>query len=57
MTRVRAAGRSRRLVPNARYTIATKSGHNVHQDEPELVIAAIRQVVDAVQDPNSWPSR
>lgn len=42
------------LAPNARHVIATDSGHNIHQDQPELVIAAIRQVVDAVRDPESW---
>jgi len=42
------------LVPNARHIMATGSGHNLHQDQPELVIAAIRQVVDAVRDPHSW---
>ena len=42
------------LVPNARRDIATGSGHNIHQDQPELVIAAIRQVVEAVRDPSAW---
>jgi pimeloyl-ACP methyl ester carboxylesterase len=37
-----------KLVPNAHYAIAAKSGHNIHQDQPELVIAAIREVVKAV---------
>jgi pimeloyl-ACP methyl ester carboxylesterase len=35
-----------KLVPNAHYAIATKSGRNIHQDQPELVIAAIREVVE-----------
>ena len=38
------------LVPDARRVIATESGHNIHQDQPELVIAAIRQVVEAGRD-------
>ena len=42
------------LVPNARYAVATKSGHNIHQDQPELVIAAIREVVDALRNPSTW---
>jgi pimeloyl-ACP methyl ester carboxylesterase len=42
------------LVPNARYAVATKSGHNIHQDQPELVIAAIRGVVDALRNPSTW---
>lgn len=44
------------LVPNARRVIAEQSGHNIHQDQPELVIEAIRQVVDAVRDPSTWTS-
>lgn len=42
------------LAPNAKHVIATESGHNIHQDQPELVIAAIRDVVDAVRDPATW---
>ena len=42
------------LVPNARHVIAEQSGHNIHQDQPELVIEAIRQVVGAVRDPDTW---
>ena len=43
-----------RLVPHARHIMATESGHDIHQDQPELVIAAIREVVDAVRDPSMW---
>ncbi|MGI8486606.1 MAG: alpha/beta fold hydrolase [Thermomicrobiales bacterium] len=43
-----------RLVPNARHVIAQQSGHNIHQDQPELVVEAIRQVVAAVRNPGSW---
>ena len=39
------------LVPNARFTVASESGHDIHQDQPELVIEAIRQVVAGVRDP------
>ena len=42
------------LVPNARHVIAERSGHYVHQTEPELVVEAIRQVVEAVRDPSTW---
>jgi pimeloyl-ACP methyl ester carboxylesterase len=42
------------LVPNARLEVATESGHNIHQDQPDLVIKAIRDVVDAVRDPRTW---
>lgn len=44
------------LVPNARHVMAADSGHDIHQDQPELVIAAIRDVVDAVRDPSAWAS-
>jgi len=42
------------LVPNARHVIADESGHDIHQDQPELVIEAVRQVVEAVRDPDTW---
>ncbi len=42
------------LVPNARLEVATESGHNIHQDQPQLVIDAIQQVVTAVHDPRAW---
>jgi pimeloyl-ACP methyl ester carboxylesterase len=32
------------LVPNARFFIANNSGHDIHQDQLELVIEAVRQV-------------
>lgn len=43
-----------RLVPGGKHIVAEKSGHNIHQDEPELVIEAVRMVVDAVRDPSTW---
>lgn len=42
------------MTPDAKLVVAKKSGHDVHQDQPELVIAAIRRVVDAVRDPSTW---
>jgi hypothetical protein len=42
------------LVPNGRHVVAQQSGHNVHQTEPEVVVDAIRQVVEAVHDPSTW---
>jgi hypothetical protein len=42
------------LVPDARHTIATRSGHEIPEQQPALVIAAIGRVVDAVRDPRSW---
>jgi pimeloyl-ACP methyl ester carboxylesterase len=43
-----------RLVPNARFTVASESGHDIHQDQPELVSEAIRQVVAGVRHPDTW---
>ncbi|HEX2516072.1 MAG TPA: alpha/beta hydrolase, partial [Chloroflexota bacterium] len=37
------------LVPGARRVVATESGHYVQLDQPELVIAAVREVVGAVR--------
>jgi pimeloyl-ACP methyl ester carboxylesterase len=42
------------LAPNGRHVIAERSGHYVHQAEPELVVAAIEAVVTAVRDPGTW---
>lgn len=42
------------LVPGGRQVVAERSGHYIHQTEPDLVIAAIRDVVDAVRDPAAW---
>jgi len=35
------------LVPGAQHVVATKSGHYIQATEPDLVIAAVRQVVEA----------
>jgi pimeloyl-ACP methyl ester carboxylesterase len=37
------------LVPGAKHVIRTDSGHEIHKDRPQLVIDAIRDVVDAVR--------
>jgi pimeloyl-ACP methyl ester carboxylesterase len=42
------------LVPSARFFVAKDSGHDIHQDQPELVIEAIRQVVVGVRQPATW---
>jgi pimeloyl-ACP methyl ester carboxylesterase len=42
------------LVPDARFFVAKASGHDIHQDQPELVTEAIRQVVAGVRNPDSW---
>ena len=47
------------IVPNARFWVASESGHDIHQDQPELVIAAIQQVLKEVIGfrPYRFPSR
>jgi pimeloyl-ACP methyl ester carboxylesterase len=42
------------LLPGARHVIATESEHYIQLQQPELVIAAVQQVVAAVRDPSSW---
>jgi pimeloyl-ACP methyl ester carboxylesterase len=42
------------LVPRARFSVASESGHDIHQDQPELVTEAIRQVVTGVRNPDTW---
>ena len=42
------------LVPQTRFSVATESGHDIHQDQPELVSEAIRQVVAGVRNPDTW---
>jgi hypothetical protein len=37
------------LVPGARHVMNTDSGHEIHKERPQLVIDAIRDVVDAVR--------
>src|SRR5206468_9565680 len=44
------------LAPNAKHTVATKSAHYIQIQEPQLVIDAIKQVVDAVRNPSMWTS-
>jgi pimeloyl-ACP methyl ester carboxylesterase len=41
-------------VPGGRLIVAKGSGHNVMVDRPDLTIATIRQVVDAVRHPGTW---
>ena len=38
------------LVPGAEHITQTNSGHDIHNEQPQLVINAIRQVVDAGRD-------
>ena len=43
-----------KLTPNAKHKIATKSSHYIQVQEPQLEIAAIKQVVEAVRNPATW---
>ena len=45
-----------KLVPDARFFYAEKSGHNIHQDQPALSAEAIQQVVAGVRSPDTWYS-
>lgn len=42
------------LTPKGRLLVAEQSGHFIPGDQPDLVIDATRQVVEAVRDPASW---
>jgi pimeloyl-ACP methyl ester carboxylesterase len=42
------------LLPDAQHIIAQQSEHYTQLQQPELVIAAVRAVVEAVRDPASW---
>jgi len=39
-----------RLSRNSKYVVATTSGHLIHLDQPEIVINAIREVVEAARE-------
>jgi pimeloyl-ACP methyl ester carboxylesterase len=42
------------LVPGGRLVVAEQSSHGIPFEQPELVVAAVREVVEAVRDPSSW---
>ncbi len=42
------------LVPRARYTVATESGHYIQLQRPALVLETVRQVVAGVRDRDTW---
>ena len=42
------------LVPMARLMVVADSGHYIQAEHPELVIEAIRQVVEGVRHPGAW---
>lgn len=43
-----------KLVPGSRQITKTQSGHYIQLEQPQIVIKAIREVVDAVRTPTSW---
>ena len=44
----KAQERLAKLVPNAKHITNTNSGHEIHKEQPQLVIDAIRDLVEAV---------
>ena len=42
------------LAPNGKHKIATKSSHYIQVQEPQVVIDAIKQVVEAVRNQATW---
>jgi pimeloyl-ACP methyl ester carboxylesterase len=42
------------LVPDGRFWLASKSGHDIHQDQPDLVVEAIQEVLEGVRNPDTW---
>ena len=42
------------LTPDARLVVAGESDHDIPGEQPELIIEAIQQVVEAVRDPSTW---
>jgi pimeloyl-ACP methyl ester carboxylesterase len=42
------------LTPDAKLIVVAESGHMIHEEQPQAVIAAVMDVVDAVRDPASW---
>ena len=49
-----AQERLAKLVPNAKHRGNTNSGHEIHKEQPQLVVDSIREVVEAVRNPSSW---
>ena len=42
------------LTPGARHLVADQSAHYIQITQPDVVIAAIREVVETVRDPEMW---
>jgi pimeloyl-ACP methyl ester carboxylesterase len=51
----KAQERLAKLVPNAKHITNTNSGHEIHKEQPRLVIDAIREVVEAVRREKRQP--
>ena len=41
-------------VPNGRLVVAEQSGHYIQQTQPDLIVTAIQDVVQAVRNPSTW---
>jgi pimeloyl-ACP methyl ester carboxylesterase len=52
-----AQERLAKLVPKAKHITNTNSGHEIHKEQPQLVIDSIREVVDAVRSGSWQPAR
>jgi hypothetical protein len=46
-----------KLVPNAKHITNPNIGHEIHKEQPQLVIASIREVVEAVRGGNRQLAR
>jgi type II secretory pathway component PulL len=44
------------LVPKAKHITDTNSGHEIQKEQPQLVVASIHEVVDAVRSGNLHPA-
>ncbi len=53
----RAQERLAKLVPDAKHITDTNSGHEIHKEQPQLMIDSIRQVVNAVRSGSWQPAR
>ena len=45
----KAQARLAKLVPNARHVSNTDSGHEIHKEQPQLVVNSIRKIAEAVR--------
>jgi hypothetical protein len=50
----KAQERLAKLVPNVKHISNTNSGHEIHKEQPQIVINSIHEVVEAVRNPSSW---